>query len=878
MTQDTLEYFEQDDLAAEVCRKYLIRDEENPSRNEKHPSEIISRVRKEFSKELKSLVKDNRDKIEKSLHILSDIGKEIWSDIIKEYDYSINNNTKVDFSILKYISFTDIIPGGSPLEAIGNEKELSSLSNCFVISSPHDSFNGINYNENEMCNLEKRRGGVGQDLSSLRPEGAVVSNQSKTSSGVPLWMESFSNKNKTVAQNGRRGALMLSLSVAHPDTEKFVKAKLDVAKVTGANVSTKINKEFMDMVNGEISGKYYIQRFPINYPLDDDFKINVINNVIKGEIELNTLYKHDNLYYKVVDVQQLWDTIIYCAWKSAEPGILLEMNWEKYGLDYCYDEYRPVSTNPCSEIPMQPYDSCRLIAMNFVSVVKNMFQSNAEIDIDLLKRMSYIQLILGDLLVGMELKRIDKIISKLHDSQDPPHLISQEISLWYKIKEQTKNGRRCGCGFTGFSDAMIMCGAGYKEGVWKKMEEETYKIFSNKMKMEFNATVDLAVMFGSFHGCDIKKELGCETTEILKELDHECFERMMVHGRRNISWSTSAPTGSLSILTGTTSGIEPLFLHYYKRRKKCINVGDRVDFIDVDGEKFSEYFVFHRMFIKYYSIVYGVSMKVAREEMQKMTEQELNEFYEKSPYYKECANDISYLQRLYIQSIVQKYTTHAISSTLNLPEEATPETISNIYKLASKLGLKGVTVYREGSRQGVLVKNENKITTKRPNIINAELHKFSYKKSMYGVCIGLIDNKPYEIFILAKLSVLRDGPDVIHGVIEKVNGEYNFIENDGDEKDMILILSDLDDMEYQELKLLSLFLSKLMRSSHDIKSIIKLIEKSQPIAGTFAFRLNKILHLFAPNYITDHVCPSCGAKMHHENGCIICKNCGYSHC
>lgn len=899
-----LDYFDGDELASEVWeKKYKLNDEKTPDDMFDRIAGELARVLEKRLEKLDSSINPNVSRIERPDKKINDIIQEVINDDVVTEDTIINsklerkdiwgeiiknkrNNTLKEY-IRSFLGFDKIIPAGSMLNAIGNDKELSSISNCFVIASPHDSLSGINFSESELSNIEKRRGGVGIDLSTLRPSGSKVRNQSKYSSGVTLFEESFSNKNRTIAQNGRRGALMLSLSIKHPDALDFIKSKQDLTKVTGANISVKIDEDFIEAVK---NNKDYIQVFPITIDTEsEDFKERIKNmeaayNVLSDEFDYNGV----RCCYKIVRAKEIWNELIHCAWKTAEPGIIFENNWKKYGLDYGYEQYRPISTNPCSEIPMQPYDSCRLMSMNLYGFAEKPFKKDCWVDFEKIQKYSYIQLLLADLAIDLEIERVDKIIERiLNDDSNPPKNIAElEASTWKNIKKQAQNGRRCGCGFTGLHDLLASKGLSYSSINDGFIE----KIFNYKLKGEFQSTVDMSILFGHFEGFDVKKELDCKFTHLLMEEYPDIYTKMVKSGRRNISWSTAAPTGSLSILAGTTSGIEPLFMPFYKRRKKCITDGDRVDFVDVDGEKFSEYFVVHPKLIEYYynnSKINYCSIVDAREDMEMMRIGQLNKIFKESPYFNSTANDIKYDERIDIQSIVQKYTTHSISSTLNLPKETTEEIISEIYMKSAEKGLKGNTIYRDGCRQGVLVsidKSDAKPTSKRPNVINGVLHKIIYRKKTYSVIMGFIDNKPYEVFIISdKLKYLANEEighlDRIEGEIIKYGSNIYSFETqitDLDGEDIELSLYDLDDMEDKEEKIISLFVSKMLRENISIDSIVDLMEKSQPFVGTLNQRIMKILSKYSKD--TEIRCPSCGEKLVRENGCKICKNCGWTAC
>lgn len=857
MNETTKEnYFNSNSLAYSVWeKKYKVGDET--------PDQTLDRISGEFDKRVNKLIKKSE----------SCDNNNLLSDDFREFISYFKNNK----SLRSLIDWNCIIPGGSGINGIGNDAELASLSNCFVIGSPHDSLEGINYSVSEMNTLAKRRGGVGLSLDTIRPRGAHVNNQSKISDGVTVFAEYFSNSNNSVAQNARRGALMLTLSVEHPDCTDFVQLKNDLKKVTGANLSVVISDEFMTACK---SDKLFIQRFPITTDYNPTDELFIANEFHRGR-ELNVLYKDDNGYFKIINPKMLWNDIIHYAHKVAEPGLLFKGNWEAWGLDFGYDQYRPLSTNPCSEIPMQPYDSCRLLSVNLLSLIDDKYISSASYNATKARMLFYIQMILGDILVDMEIDRLKIIIQSVKKSDAPDYVKSKEIDLYNKILNVTKNGRRCGAGFMGLGDTLAALGLGYNI----KSSKVITKIMSDKLKSEFKATVDLAIICGSFEGFDIDKEKS-QLSKILKSLDPKTYKLMCKYGRRNVSWSTAAPTGTISMLAGVSSGIEPVFLPWYKRRVKTY-AGDKSDndFVDVDGNVFKEYNVYHPQFIEWVKICFNKENPISY--LESLKDKQLDSLFKKSPWYRSLAGDLKPLDRIEIQSIVQKYTTHSISSTINLTSDVKEDVVSLLYEKAWLKGLKGLTVYRDGSRAGVIVSQKDELPSKRPDVIRGVLHQLKYRNKLYGVLIGLVNDKPYEIFILSDSAVLKslDSIEVFNGFIKKhVSNIYSF-EHDAEKvngnKDRDLILYDLDVMEDNNEKLLSLTLSKLLRSNVSLKDVIKLIRKSEPIAGTFTFRLIKILSSYIDiedNIDNGEKCPNCDGKLTSENGCVICKHCGWSKC
>lgn len=877
-------FFRGDDLAAKVWHsKYKFGDE-------KTPEDMFKR----HVNEVKLIEKDRLD-------IMNNIVDVDMVSKLSPFGWNFVNaymRGDVDF-LPEMLNFNKIVLGGSMLQGIGNHKLYSSLSNCFVLGQPFDSYSGINKKEDETTQVMKRRGGAGLDLSTIRPEGAKIHNQATFSSGPVLFAEGYSNKTKQVAQMGRRGAEMLSLSILHPDSLGWIKAKQDLSCITGANISVKIPDEFMEAVEAE--NDTIVLRFPVETPLHM-FSIDEIESMPFDEtITNNTLYNGKPVMLRKVHAREYWQTIIDCAWSTAEPGIIFEGNWEKGGLDYIYPQYRPVSTNPCSEIPMQPYDACRLLSANIFKLVKNPFTPKAHIDSDEVYRMFYLQVWIGDYLVDLETQYIDRIIGKIRSEECPSGLTTceattqeadfyelqnSEVALWKKIKTTALSGRRIGAGFLAMGDMLAALGLPYYS------PEMIAMVFKIKMEAELDATIDLAVLFGAFEGFDpeLEKQSPYNKNVISVEFPVQ-YERMLKYGRRNISWSTAAPTGSLAIETQTTSGIEPCFLPFYKRRKKVISADERVDYIDpADGQKFTEFFVLHQPFIDWYHKQCVVSYDTCKEFLINCNETELQEIFKTSPWFGSCANDLKWEERVEIQSIVQKYTTHAISSTINLPNDVKKEIVGQIYLASWKGGLKGNTVYRDGCRGGVMVtanpvkkieNNESDFTPlksiKRPLILPGNYHTIRTGKKVYSVIIGLMNGSPYEIFILSGAEELNlpqvfDETDHIAGeIVKDYKDWYNF-------ESEFFNIKELTDMQKDE-KLISMMLSGLLRQRTPLKNVIKIIEKTKPFAGSFNHKLVKILSKYIPDgVIESEKCPECGGQMHHENGCVLCKTCGWSKC
>lgn len=1020
-SKELLNFFNGDELAASVWeKKYKFKDE-------KTPYDSFKRYCKEIAE--KELERANKFTLYHEIdEALSNYGKERWYKI-KQILTSNNPELRRDLMneyFRNFINFDNIVLGGSMLATIGNHESYSSLSNCFVLGRPYDSYAGINQKTMEICGVMSRRGGGGLDLSGLRPDGATIHNQANISPGPILFAERYSNITKEVAIHGRRGALMLSMQIAHPNSIEFAESKQDLTKITGANISVILNNEFMQAVLSK-DDNTYIQHFPVDVPLEY-FDTSYIESDCHDLIE--TTYEKDGKlhtgYVRLINAKEAWDKIIHCAWNTAEPGVIFGDNWFDGGTDAIYDRYRPITTNPCfagetpvmtdkgyfqikdlvgkkvnvwngqrwsevepqitnhnqemlkitlsdgsefrctkyhnwliddngnekiiearylsignklinfnmpdntlisdifienieesgidenvycftelelhravfnghligqcSEIPMQPYDSCRLASINLYSFVNNPFTMDAEFDFNRFYKVAYEQVCILDNTIDIEKDYIQRIIDKINsDTDEPIELRQQIVELWTKILNEGQAGRRCGAGFTALGDTLAALGLSYNNSLTTK--HFLKNLFKKKMEAELDATVDLAILFGTFEGYDFNKEYYENSDDIIgsnkifntiqKEFPEQ-FNRMMKYGRRNVSWSTAAPTGSLSILTQTTSGIEPLFLPYYKRRKKCITHDERVDYIDpADGQKFTEFFVLHPKF-KLWLEMQGINPT-------NISETQLQRLFEQSPWFGCCANDLTWIDRVNIQAIVQKYTTHSISSTINLPNNIDEGTISDIYLESWRQGLKGNTVYRDGSRGGVLVStsdnngskknDENDFSEnrapKRPKSLPAFYHTLRYRNKVYSVIIGLFDNKPYEVFIASDIDGMPenfdDFEDKIKGEIVKEDKNWYNFECDG------FILKDIADAESEE-RLTSLMISMALRHRTPLKYVIKTLEKSRPIAGSFTHRLIKILSQYMTEENTNEKCPECGSVLKHENGCKTCPSCGWSKC
>lgn len=764
--------------------------------------------------------------------------------------------------------FRYVVPQGSPMAGIGNNLQVGSLSNCFVIGldGHPDSYGGIILIDEEQVQLMKRRGGVGHDLSHIRPKGTPVKNSALTSTGLVPFMERYSNSTREVAQDGRRGALMMTVSIKHPDAEKFIDAKMEAGKVTGANVSVKIDDDFM---RAATEGKPYTQQFPVNSD----------NPETKTEI----------------DATALWNKITHNAWKSAEPGVLFWDTVLRESVPDCYADlgFETVSTNPCGEIPLCPYDSCRLVAINLYSYVKNPFTPQAEFDFDLFrKHVAKTQRVLDDI-IDLEMEKIDAIIAKIETDPETAEVKGAELNLWRKIRTKTLMGRRTGAGTTGEGDMLAAMGLRYGSD---EAIEFSVRVHRELMLAYYRASVDMAEERGAFEVYDAKREENNPFIGRLREADPELYDKMVRVGRRNIACLTIAPTGTTSIMTQTSSGIEPVFLPVYKRRRK-VNPNDvdvHVDFVDETGDSFEEYIVYHHKFLEWMR-VNGIEPK------KNMTAEEIDELVAKSPYYKATANDIDWMAKVRMQGAIQKWVDHSISVTINLPADVSEELVNHLYVEAWKAGCKGCTVYRDGSRDNVLAavtKKEPKHShymaspeaiQKRPAELEADVVRFQNNKEKWIAFIGLVDNKPYEIF--TGLADDEDGifcpKSVNHGKIIKTldeNGnkryDFQFINKRG-YKTTIEGLSEKFNPEFWNYAKL---ISGVLRYGMPIEQVLKLVgglELDSTSINTWKMGVERALKKYMPTgtVAKGQKCPKCGAEtLVYQEGCLICTTCGTSKC
>ena len=769
--------------------------------------------------------------------------------------------------------FRYIVPAGSPMTGIGNHHQVASLSNCFVIGldGDADTYGAVMLMDEEQVQLMKRRGGVGHDLSQLRPKGSPVNNSALTSTGVVPFMERYSNSTREVAQDGRRGALMLSISIKHPDSEAFIDAKMQEGKITGANVSVKLDDEFMQ---DAIDGTEYTQKFPID--------------------------SKNPLIQKKVDAKLLWEKIVHNAWKSAEPGVLFWDTILRESIPDCYADlgFRTVSTNPCGEIPLCPYDSCRLLSINLYSYVVNPFTPEAYFDFDLFKKhVGYAQRIMDDI-VDMEMEKIDLIIEKVKSDPQTDDVKNTELNLWKKIKRKSGMGRRTGVGITAEGDMIAAMNLRYGT-----QEATDFSVLVHKTLAlaAYRSSVEMAKERGAFQIYDAEREKNNPFVNRLKEADPQLYEDMVKYGRRNIACLTIAPTGTTSLMTQTTSGIEPVFMPVYKRRRK-VNPNDtdvHVDFVDESGDSFEEFIVFHHKFLTW--------MKVnGYDTEKKYSQEELDELVAKSPYYKATANDVDWLMKVRMQGAIQKWVDHSISVTINLPNNVDEQLVNRLYVEAWKSGCKGCTVYRDGSRSGVMIAVEKKdkkkdeqekkhtceppqVTEVRPKELVCDVVRFQNNKEKWVAFVGLLDGYPYEIF-----TGLQDDDEGISlpktitkgKIIKKVdeNGKkrYDFqFENKRGYKTTVEGLSEKFNPEYWNYaKLISGVLRYRMPLTNVIKLVGSLQMDSESI-NTWKIGVERALK----KYIADGTeakgqkCPVCGQEtLVYQEGCLICKNCGASRC
>ncbi len=833
----SLEYFKGDELAARVwVNKYAVKDSFG-NIYEKSPEDMHWRIANEVAR------------------------------VEAKYPNALSSQEL--FDLLDHFKY--IVPQGSPMTGIGNDYQIASLSNCFVIGldGSADSYGAIIRIDEEQVQLMKRRGGVGHDLSHIRPKGSPVKNSALTSTGLVPFMERYSNSTREVAQDGRRGALMLSVSIKHPDSESFIDAKMTEGKVTGANVSVKLDDEFMQAA---VEGKPYTQQYPIDSP----------NPMVSKEI----------------DASALWKKIVHNAWKSAEPGVLFWDTIIRESVPDCYADlgFRTVSTNPCGEIPLCPYDSCRLLAINLYSYVVNPFTPDAYFDFELFKKhVALAQRIMDDI-IDLELEKIERILEKIDSDPESMEVKGSERHLWEKIYHKSGLGRRTGVGITAEGDMLAAMGLRYGTEEATEFSEKVHKTIALEA---YRSSVNMAKERGAFEIYDAEREKNNPFINRLKEADPELYEEMKKYGRRNIACLTIAPTGTTSLMTQTTSGIEPVFMPVYKRRRK-VNPNDanvHVDFVDETGDAFEEYVVFHHKFLTW--------MKINGYDPDKRyTQEEIDELVEKSPYYKATSNDVDWLMKVKMQGRIQKWVDHSISVTINLPNNVSEDLVNQLYVEAWRSGCKGCTVYRDGSRAGVLISTKKKdkkeeeeecrckppqVVEVRPKVLEADVVRFQNNKEKWVAFVGLLDGRPYEIFtglqddeegIVLPKSVTSGR--IIKSYDEDGTKHYDFqFENKRGYKMTIEGLSEKFNKEYWNYAKL---ISGVLRWRMPIEQVIKLVGSLQLDSENINTWKNGVERALK-KYVQDGTeakgvkCPNCGHEtLVYQEGCLICKTCGSSRC
>jgi ribonucleoside-diphosphate reductase alpha chain len=831
-----LAYFEGDELAATTwLNKYAMRNSAGEF-VESTPDDMHWRMAREFGrieeKYRQNLYLNGSSKLRSAYgQEREDLTEHKIYDLFKKFEY--------------------VIPQGSVMSALGNPYMIASLSNCVVLPEIYDSYGGVMYTDQQLTQLFKRRCGVGIDLSSLRPAGTHVSNAAGTTSGAVSFMERFSNTTREVAQNGRRGALMITMDIAHPDVEAFITKKQDLSKVTGANVSVRLSDEFMQAVAED---KTYTHRWPIESKTPE--------------------------FTKEVNARDLWNTIITCAHNTAEPGLIFWDRQHKYSTSSVYPGYKNISTNPCSEIAMQGGDSCRLIAINLYNFVDEPFTKQARFNFEKFYKITYEAQRLQDDLVDLELESIERIMKKIDSDPEPDFIKDVERKTWQLLYDNGKNGRRTGLGFTALGDAVAALGLGYDSNASIDVIEN---IMKTKAEAEFNSSIDMAIERGAFVGFDPEIENTSEFVHMMKAEMPEIYERMMQHGRRNISISTVAPTGTLSMLAQSSSGIEPVYLLSYTRRRK-VNPSDpkaKVAFTDEMGDAWEEFTVYHPK-VKTWMDVTG------------------EKSIEASPYYGSTAPEIDWLKRVKIQSVVQKYVTHSISSTINLANDVAVEEVGNIYLEAWKQGLKGITVYRDGSRSGVLIDNSKKAEEKldeivetkappRPDKLSAKVVRFNNEKEKWMAVIGVLNGRPYEIFTGRAEDSFYLPTYVTEGWVIKNRDDENMARYDFqylDKDGYRVSIEGLSRSFNQEFWNYAKLISGVLRHGMPIPFVVDLIEDLNLYSdniNTWKNGVVRTLKQFIPDgtkAAKDKKCPSCGDSegLVYEEGCLNCKSCGHSKC
>lgn len=836
--QATLAYFDGDELAARVwVNKYAMKDSFG-NIYEKSPADMHHRLAAEMAR------------------------------IERKYPNAVPEEEI--FSLLDHFRF--IIPAGSPMTGIGNNHQVASLSNCFVIGidGDADSYGAIMKEDEEQVQLMKRRGGVGHDLSRIRPKGSPVNNSALTSTGLVPFMERFSNSTREVAQDGRRGALMLSVSIKHPDAEAFIDAKMTEGKVTGANVSVRIDDDFMRCAT---EGRPYRQQYPVDAPEDEC------------------------LTSKEIDAQKLWKKIVHNVWKSAEPGVLFWDTITRESIPDCYADlgFKTVSTNPCGEIPLCPYDSCRLLAVNLYGYVDDPFTPQASFNFQRFRQHVRLAQRFMDDIIDLEEEKIDLILKKIDSDPQSEEVKHTERRLWEKIKRKTGQGRRTGLGITAEGDMLAALGLRYGT---QEATDFAVKVQKTLALTAYAASVEMAKERGAFEIYDAQREAANPFVLRIKEADEALYADMVKYGRRNIACLTIAPTGTTSLMTQTTSGIEPVFMPVYKRRRK-VNPNDpevRIDFVDESGDAFEEYIVYHHHFLTWMR-ANGIDTE------RRYTQEEIDELVARSPYYLATANDVDWLMKVKMQGEIQKWVDHSISVTVNLPNAVDEALVDRLYVEAWKSGCKGCTIYRDGSRAGVMVsvkkKKEDKgaklqtlspVVERRPEVLECDVVRFQNNKEKWVAFVGLLDGRPYEIFTglqddeegIVLPKTVTKGRIVKHVNAEDGTKRYDFqFENKRGYKTTVEGLSEKFNKEYWNYAKL---ISGVLRYRMPLENVIKLVDSLQLESeniNTWKVGVARALK----KYITDGTeakglkCPNCGHEaLVYQEGCLICKHCGSSRC
>lgn len=855
-----IDYFSGDELASSVWKgKYA-------ANGETTPYDMHKRMAKEFAR-----IERNYQEGEIKTSNLSEYGKS-------------RGHLDEEIIFKMFDHFGHIVPQGRVMAGLGVKESYRSLSNCLRLPPPKDSYSSIMYVDTMLVSAAKRGCGYGLGISNLRNDGASVSNSAGSSTGAVSFMPRYSNSTREVAQKGRRGACLIDIEVRHPDSPDFVNSKKDRSQITGANISVKALDEFFEAVEKD---EDYFLRFPTSFDLEP-YKGWAHFNDMPYNVTEEHCFDKEMVAIKKIKAREYFDNVVENAWENAEPGLFFWSRMLDYDPSNVYEKYRVDGTNACGEQPMAVGDTCRLICLNLLTYITNAFTTKAELNVDLLYRMSYEMMRLGDDLVDLEIEYVDRILNKIKSDDLPEREKAIEIELWELVKDMAESGRRVGCGITGLGDMIAAMGYKYDS---KEALELIDQVMYIKMQAELDCTIDLAILRGTFTSWDpnleySKNELEGSSTwhgngnnefyQFLYEEFPEQALRMQIFGRRNVNWSTIAPTGTVSLMTQTTSGCEPLFKAYYIRRRK-VNPDDkevRVDFTDQNGDKWMEYPVLHPQFKKW--LEYRV------DNPEGLSKEELGVMFKESPWYGSEADDIDWKKRVEIQSILQKYTSSAISSTINLPNNVTKEEVAEIYMHAWKMGLKGVTVYRDGCRTGVLVNETTVIeefkqhdAAKRPERLSGDLYSIRYRGEDWLVSVGLLSEKPYEIFATRDEWAIPKNSKCT--IIKKSKGRYDL---EFTESDTLRTISDFTEPMENEEAISTRLISLALRHGTDIKYIVEQVSKTHGDLSSFSKVVSRVLKKYIPEGAKSTItCQECGSEeVHFTEGCLSCKNCGSSKC